>query len=300
MKILLIGTRESSENPEAYYEGYRLFFENAARQVDADAKVFTTLTEDLYVAVGDGEIEVFDTKTGSPLKDFDYVFLRGKGFRARTDMLKAISVYCRLHNVRVVNDYSGFRDSSKLTQAVQFLEQSIPVAKTVYVNEALLHEKHDAGIEFPCIMKATLGAHGEDNYLVKSLQEVKEIAATNEKIFFVLQRFIKNDGDFRLLVVGENVLVIGREATEGSHLNNTSQGGKAVLASTDDIPETVIDDARKITRSLNMTIAGVDVIQDVNTKEYYFLEVNSQPQLQTGAFVEKKAELLSELFSSVR
>lgn len=300
MNILLIGSRSSSDNPEGYYEEYREFFEKAAKSADQMSQIFTTFIEELYIAVGDGEIEVYDTKTNKSLKEFDFVFLRGKGFRVRTDVIKTISVYCRTNHIKIVNDYSGFRDSSKLTQAVQFFEQSIPVAKTIYVNDAVLSEKHDLGIVFPCIMKATLGAHGEDNYLVNSIQEVKDIAAKSIDVFFVLQRFIKNDGDFRLLVVGDEVLVIGREAVEGSHLNNTSQGGTASLGALEDVPAQVISDAKRISRYLDMTIAGVDVIQDTDSGEYYFLEVNSQPQLITGAFVDRKVALLASLFGAVR
>jgi len=48
-----------------------------------------------------------------------------------------------------------------------------------------------------------------------------------------------------------------------------------------------------------MTISGVDVIVDKNTNKHYFLEVNSQPQLMSGAFVEEKAQLVADYFDSL-
>jgi D-alanine-D-alanine ligase-like ATP-grasp enzyme len=62
----------------------------------------------------------------------------------------------------------------------------------------------------------------------------------------------------------------------------------------------VLQDARKITAFYKMTIAGVDALQSKETGEFYFLEVNAQPQLMTGAFTDKKAEMIGKLFDDLR
>ena len=115
----------------------------------------------------------------------------------------------------------------------------------------------------------------------------------------MLQEFIPNDGDYRILVAGDNILGIERKAVEGSHLNNTSQGGSARLVSQDVLPEGMIADARRIARHLDMTIAGVDALIDKHTGEYYFLEVNSQPQLMSGAYVNQKEQLIGVSLSAL-
>lgn len=197
-----------------------------------------------------------------------------------------------------MNDYSAFRDSSKLAQAVQFFQHNLPVAKTVYVNRAVLEETHELSIDFPCIMKAVFGAHGNDNHVVTALDDVRRIVSESSARF-VLQRLVPNDGDYRILVAGETTKVIERKAAAGSHLNNTSQGGSAQLASADMLPDGMVQDAIAIAKALDMSIAGVDALIDRTTGMYYFLEVNSQPQLMTGAYIDEKEQLIGEYLVSL-
>jgi len=299
MNILLIGNKETSDNPEQYYGEYSKFFEQALGYSKADSTISFTLFDDLIIAVGDNDFSIYDSRTKKDLGDYQLILIRGKGFRNLFEVVKAVSSYAHYKNIPVVNDYSGFRDSSKLTQAVQFFELGLPVAKSIYVTPAVLTGTTQLGFNFPCIMKATFGAHGNDNYLVKSMDEARQIYVENQGKPFVLQRFVPNNNDYRVLIIGNEVLVIGREAVEGSHLNNTSQGGQAVLAPEGEVPNDIIEGARKVMRALDMTIAGVDVLADSNSGEFFFLEVNSQPQLMSGAFIEEKAKAIGRYFDSI-
>lgn len=299
MNFLLIGNKETSDNVEAYYTEYDNFFRDAIATTDVASQITHTLFDDLHISIGDGEFAIINTRDGKTLDEYDAVLIRGKAFRSYFDVVRAISRYCALHNTPVINDYKGFRDSSKLAQALQFFELDIPVAKSVYVTRAVLEQKVPLGFDFPCIMKATFGAHGNDNYLVKSMDEAKEIAAKDVSKKFVLQRFVPNDNDYRILVIGDETLVISREANENSHLNNTSQGGSAELAMAETLPEWVLNDAIKVSRHLDMTFAGVDVLADKNTGDYFFLEVNSQPQLMSGAFVDEKKKIVGRYLASL-
>lgn len=290
MNILLIGSSQTSETLDTYFGEYTDFFTRAIAKSTTKANVQWSLFDDLYIQVGDGIFEITDTKTNLPLSTYDMILIRGKGFRQFFDVVRAVSRYAHMHNVPVINDYSGFRDSSKLAQAVQFYEAGLPVATTLYANRAVLSGERELPFAYPCIMKAVFGAHGNDNYLVHSLDDIRAIAQ-GSNLRFVLQRYIENDNDFRVLVIGEKVLVIGRKAIDGSHLNNTSQGGSAQLIPLDQLPEGMAADSIKIARTLDMTIAGVDVLIDKITGEYSFLEVNSQPQLMSGAFVDEKEAL---------
>lgn len=292
MKILLIGNRQTADDPEQYYEQYLDFFRSAVAITGETADLQKTLFDDLYIEVGDGVVRVYDTRNHVDIKDVGKLLIRGKGFRNFFDVLRCISAYAAHHNVPVINDYSGFRDSSKLGQALTFELLGLPVASTVYVTQAVLDERHALPFGFPCIMKATFGAHGNDNYLVHSLEEVKKIQHASPDLRFVLQRFVPNDNDFRLLVVGDTVLAIARKAVGSSHLNNTSQGGTAYLVDLQDLPPRMIEDAVRVARHLDMSFAGVDALIDSQTGAYSFLEVNSQPQLMSGAFVDEKAKLV--------
>lgn len=298
MQIILIGNRETSDDPETYYGEYKQFFSTASAYSKNKPEIKFTLFEDLIISVGDDTFSIYDTRHQSDIKMYDAVLIRGKGFRNYFDVIKTISTYAKHHKVPVINDYSGFRDSSKLMQATQFFELGIPVAKTIFVTKAVL-ESNKLELDFPCIMKAAFGAHGNDNYLIHSLEEAQKIAADNSDKQFVLQRFVPNDNDYRLLVIGEEVFAFGRAAAKGSHLNNTSQGGTAALIPLEQIPSKVIEDAKRITSHLQMTFSGVDVLSDKNTGEFYFLEVNSQPQLMSGAFIDLKAQAIGKFFDKL-
>ena len=297
MKLLLIGTQESAAKADDYYDSYIDVFRHAISEAGIEGSIDFTYLDDLALSAGDGKITASDTTSGNQLNAYDMIFIRGLGLRQRFDELRLISAYARENKIKLVNDYASFRDSSKLGQAVTFHETGLPVASSVFVNRAVLAGKVTLPFEFPCIMKATFGAHGNDNYFVKSLEEVREIQAQSSGKRFVLQRFVKNEGDFRILIVGQDVTLIGRRAVEGSHLNNTSQGADAEIIAKETVNPEMIADAKKIAGHLGMTIAGVDAIIDTDSGEYFFLEVNSQPQIMSGAFLDVKASMLASLLA---
>jgi glutathione synthase/RimK-type ligase-like ATP-grasp enzyme len=303
VKVIIIGNSAATptEKERAYYQQYVDFFQQSASHSSESVDVRTALFDDLFIEVGEDSFVITDTQSDLELSKYNAIFLRGDKFRASMDIIATINAYAEAHGIFTINTYENIRDSSKLLQAVNFEQIGVPVARTLLVNSALF-AKFSSGYawSFPCIMKARHGSHGNDNYLVNSIDEVREIAERDAAKGFVLQRFVENDGDYRILMIGGETLVIGRNAQEGTHLNNTSQGGSASLVENDSLPEKVLQDARKITAFYKMTIAGVDALQSKETGEFYFLEVNAQPQLMTGAFTDKKAEMIGKLFDDLR
>lgn len=301
MRLLIIGNTNGTptDRHRQYYQEYVDFFTDSAQTVDEETIVEACLFDDLIISVGDGAFTITNELSGRDLSEYDVFFMRGDKFRKYMDTVATVNEYGRLHGIKTINDYSNARDYSKLLQAVKFEKLQIPVARTLLVTGALLRNPV-TGWEFPCIMKATHGSHGDDNHLVNSMEEVQKIIDATPEKRFVLQRFVPNDGDFRILIIGEEVMVIGRTAVEGSHLNNTSKGGDATIVPTSSLPEKVIDDAKKIMRELNMTIAGVDALMDKRTGDYYFLEVNAQPQLMSGAVIPEKKIMMGKLLDALR
>lgn len=302
MKVLIIGgTKDTPGQKEReYYQRYLDFFTRSARMTTEKVTIATTLIDDLIIQVGDGTMSIYDTSNQCELTDYNVFFFRGDRFRTYIDALSTINMYANYHNITMINDYSNVRDSSKLLQAIHFETINIPIVKTLNVNTALMNNiNHVNDWKFPCIMKAKHGSHGNDNYLVNSIDEVREISKRQSDKSFVLQRFVPNDGDYRILIIGDQTIVIGRSAQEGTHLNNTSKGGLAAEVAIDSLPKEVIEQAHAIAQHFKMTIAGVDVLQDKNTGEFYFLEVNDQPQLISGAFIDTKNHLLGTLLKQL-
>lgn len=302
MRVLVIGGTATAptQKERDYYQKYIEFFTRSAQSSRNDANVYAAMMDDLLIQVGDGVLSIYDTFNKRELSEYDAFFIRGDKLRSYMDVIATINEYAHRHGIKMINDYSNVRDSSKLLQAVRFEMIGIPVAKTLNVNSALFnHIDQVSDWQFPCIMKAKHGSHGNDNYVVHSLEEVRKICLDSADKVFVLQRFVPNDGDYRILIVGDETIVIGRSAQEGTHLNNTSKGGVATEVTIDSMPNEVIEQAKKIAHELKMTIAGVDAIQDKTTGKYFFLEVNAQPQLMSGAFIDKKEQLVGKLLDSL-
>lgn len=138
----------------------------------------------------------------------------------------------------------------------------------------------DNGIlKFPFIQKPNLGARGMNVTLIKSKEDLdnQDIKIKD----FVYQNFIRNTGDYRAFVLGGKVLgVIKRVAKDGTFLNNISQGGSAHLVTDEKIYNAVANIGLSISSLFQLTMCGVDVIFDEDTKELRFLEVNTVPQWQ--------------------
>ena len=294
MKVLLIGNIKTSGDDEDYYQEYAGFFQQVATKTKIDFAL--TYLHNLYIEVGEGAFRIYDTKTQTELKDYDIVILRGKGFRGMFDVLRTVSLYGQTNNIRVINDYQKYYEPSKLSQMSELYVNGFPIIKTVYLNDSLLTAQ-ELPFEFPCIMKDVYGAHGEDNYLVESFEEIKRILKNSPKTRFILQRFVSNEGDYRVLIAGQNHLVIKRYAKGRTHLNNTSQGGTAELV--DELSDKILKRCHKIAQNFDMDFAGVDIIIDKNTGEHFCLEVNSQPQVMTGAFSDKKVDLVVNFFENL-
>ena len=136
-------------------------------------------------------------------------------------------------------------------------------------------------LQYPFIQKPNLGSKGNNVELIKSeeqfLAQPKELKIKDQ----VYQNFIKNNGDYRVLMLGGKVLgVMKRIAVTGSFLNNVSKGGKAERVTDEDIINEVSSIARTVAATLDLNFCGVDVIKNEETGEYHFLEVNTAPQWQ--------------------
>lgn len=135
-------------------------------------------------------------------------------------------------------------------------------------------------LKFPFIVKPNLGSKGENVFLIKDAEDLKKLRIAN-LAEYVVQNFIENDGDFRVLVLGGKALgVIKRVAQSGSHLNNISQGGKAFIVTERKLKERLELAAAKISSFFGLTFCGVDFIIDKKTKKLHFLELNTTPQWQ--------------------
>ena len=195
-------------------------------------------------------------------------------------------------------------DPAKLYQYITLTDNNIAVPKTIFMLPIRLAKSYDYIVKelgLPFIVKDNSASKGHNNYLINSKHEFEATInqTTDMKAWMLAQQFIQNDFDYRLIVLGGQVpLVIKRSRKTGSsHLNNTSQGSESELVDPASVPASMINQAVAAAKLLQFQIAGVDILQDKQTKLWYCLEVNKSPQIYTGKFIEQKREALEKYFS---
>ncbi len=273
---------------------YQAFFDGVLEDDDHITVEVALITKAVFV-VKDNQVEVVNVTNGRSLRDYDLVIIRGSVVLI-ADLAASIDMYCAHHSIPCWNNYDKYLTRSKLAQTIRFAYLGAPVPDTVFCyDQDEMRDLAEEHLGFPLIAKDWFGTKGNDNYLIKSAEEFVDVTrdVAQRNIQLIAQQYVENDGDVRVLIINKQYLLIGRSAVDGSHLNNTSQGAEATLLTADDVGEQVLTWSQQIADAFDCTLAGVDVLFDRQHKPY-FLEVNTQPQIVTGAYIDEKKDLLRE------
>ena len=254
---------------------------------------------DLKVLLSDGVTDV---------ADFDVVFLMA-WFKTKIleDIALSVSLYAKAKGISIANTEALYtRSRSKLSQYVVAALNDITITPFLFCQDvnglnAALRQRWAS--DYPVIMKGVQASRGNDNYLVESFdsaQSILEDNVTEEGPWLVVQGFVPNNGDYRIVVMGGEVTaVIHRVAQTGTHLNNTSKGGTATYSDASILPSHVVEQSIRLATLLRREITGVDMIQHRDTGEFYLLEINNMPQLATGSFVQEKITELDKYLGAL-
>ena len=132
-------------------------------------------------------------------------------------------------------------------------------------------------LSYPFIAKPNNGSKGVGVRLIRNFDELHTLERPLGE--HVLQNFITNNGDWRVIVLGGRpVGAIKRIAAEGDFLNNISRGGRAVKEDDPVVLREITDIAVKVAGLFRLRLCGVDIIRDEQTGELHVLEVNTVPQ----------------------
>ncbi len=161
-------------------------------------------------------------------------------------------------------------------------------------------------LNFPVIVKGSGGNRGERVFKANNLEELEKLvrelrkSETEEGRRYMLQEYIENDGDYRVLVIGDKALGAMKRSSQSRNefRNNYSAGGKVEVAQ---LPQEIYDLAVRAAKSCGIAIAGVDVaFRDKERKRPVVWEVNKGPQFKgfmkaTG--IDAPAEIVKYLVS---
>lgn len=250
-----------------------------------------------------GSIDAYLFPEMRPLTDYKAVYF--KSYFRHHEQATAIAETLAAHNVTFIgSELQHYIPAYKLSQLARLARAGVQIPKTIYLSiehYEPYYEKLQEKLGDVFVFKAIDGSTGDDNYLVRSREELQNIVAQNQGRHFIAQAFVANDSDLRLIVLGDEVrLVIERKRKDDStHLNNTSQGASATLIPIESVDKALIALSLQAAQIMKRDVAGVDIMLEQGTGEPYVLEVNASPQIASGAFEAEKREVYARYFQEL-
>ncbi len=253
--------------------------EGLTRYTDQEVSYIFSDYSDVQIAI-QHEIKVLVGDIN--ILEFDLVYFR------KTEKVRPIAVtlahYLKVKNKKFIDSGIGNATAgSKLIQLMILALNGINITPTLYVHRSKLSEKFEEALNMfqsPVIIKATSGRKGKNILLVSNKDDIQKILVdSNENLSFLYQKYIPNQFDYRLLVLGDTARVAIKRTRQdpNKYVNNASQGAKEEFFDPKLLPKEIIDMAEKSASVLQRQVAGVDIIVNEDTGEPYILEANPAP-----------------------
>jgi len=247
-------------------------FKEEARKKGIEIKAFNYAH--LYFRLDADRFGIFAEEEGQ-LKDFDFLILRSPGLTRRYVWQEKVLVDWFLKRKKRVLNGETLRlfpeDFDKLWQNYLFYQAKIPFVPTEWFGYPSLLKKKK---EPPFILKRLVGSLGRDLRLIRDESELDDFLKLNHPYEFLTQLFLPTGEDYRLIVLGGEVLgIMKRKAKKGQIATNVAAGGKAEKVSFR--PE-LVGLAKRVCSLLKCEFAGVDIMYDQKSNPYV-LEINRYP-----------------------
>jgi ribosomal protein S6--L-glutamate ligase len=244
------------------------------------------------------DLEVFMGKKGTrvlikkrPLKIYDMVYFRKVA--GLTNAVYIIAETARRNNIYFIDKFrSRTNTRGKLVQMFQFSLHGLSIPKTYYSPE------YDEGkirsaiafLKMPTIVKATHLGGGKMIYLAKNKAELKRILSKHAETEMILQEFIPNDLEYRIMVFENKASVAEKKirVNKKEFRSNSRFGTKEIFINMDEVPQDLKKISARASQIMDIQVAGVDIIKGNNGK-YYLTEINTAPGLSLD--VEESNEL---------
>ncbi|MFE7953290.1 RimK family alpha-L-glutamate ligase [Streptomyces sp. NPDC057426] len=254
--------------------------------------VFRSSTH-LAVGIDRNRPRIYERITHRDLADFDLVQVYGSGHRP-TGLVGALSCYLSARSSGLVNG-DGLGTGNALA-APSKLQQYVELA---LAGESVPDSIHQASGDFdefagrlgtPFVVKPLYGRDGALTRLVHDAPAWAEVlrAVGDDRLAFIAQRFVPNNGTFVLLVLEDDVpVVVHRCSTDASRITNRRSASHDTLFDPETFDPEVKATAVRCATHFGYDVATVTVVQDRVTRAWYVLGVNGQPAIGEMPFAAK-------------
>ena len=171
----------------------------------------------------------------------------------------------------------------KYRTTLRLADYGLTQPKTILLNDPENSGKQveEAELEYPIILKTLRGSKGVGVLFVESDRALDSIVQLihkqDEDADLLVQQYIKNDYDVRVLVLGGKIIgTMKRPVIEGDFRSNVSQGS---VPKKIDLTELEIEQSLLAAKAVNGLWTAVDFIPSKNREKEppFILEVNSSP-----------------------
>ncbi len=191
--------------------------------------------------------------------------------------------YLREKGVRIINE-ATLNDPLFINKIYQLYKVS--TSKTLAPESVIQiesnYEKIADKIGNPFILKSAVGTSGKRVALINDQKQLDHTAPQFTGIEKLYQKFIRNDGDYRVHVIGgKSVCAYKRTPESGEFRANVACGGK--MSDVEDVvlKQRLFNIAEKVSESFTgMDIIGVDLILGLDDDQIYFIELNELPGIK--------------------
>jgi glutathione synthase/RimK-type ligase-like ATP-grasp enzyme len=226
----------------------------------------------LSFKIKQSKVEIYDHKNNLSLDEYSLVYF--KQYELETS---ACIIFLEEKDIPFFNKDLGKNFIfNKLSQYIKLGLCDFLIPESFHSSHKIMKEAGKT-MNYPLILKSISSSLGKDNFLVKDHKELCEILSSNRKTSFVIQEFIDNSFDYRILTLGNNLGTALKRIRQNKndHRNNVALG--AIEVEVISPPKELVSISIAAANCLNKDIAGVDLIFDVITNRYYIIEINSKP-----------------------
>ncbi len=207
--------------------------------------------------------------TPTDITEYDAVYIHGAGAE---ELRPLIALIAKQHAISCFNkENTETQYINKAAQYLAFIRAGLPTPKTVVGYPSLLKRVFLTENLAPQIVKLASGSNGRDNFLINTAADMQ---ACDDACVYVMQPFIPNDFDYRIIVGGGKVLLSYKRSRDKTrtHVNNVRQGATRIF-SNNDLPESIASLAIRASHAVEREISGIDIIVSEDN-QYYILESN--------------------------
>jgi glutathione synthase/RimK-type ligase-like ATP-grasp enzyme len=208
------------------------------------------------------------------IKEYDFVFF---GFMSGySSVCNLLIGYLNMNDVPYLK-YGTLKDYDNKAYEFELIENIgypyIPSVLTTRLSNDVLLSIKEFG--YPLIIKDIHMNQGKGIKQINDINALKEYFRYSSRLKLI-QKFIPNDGEYRVILIKNKVVLIAKKEQIDKVDTNTISNRKSKKG---ELPSHVIDMCENVSKYLFCDIVGIDIIRDVIEDKYYIMEMNSAPHL---------------------